>query len=154
MKTNKNISALAMTAYFLLAFYIYGATVMEVFVYYPSWQHIHSDWVAFKKMVDVLIIPRYVVPTVLIYIPLVTLFWFRSTSIPGWTVWASLVGYLIPTISTVLVQLPIQFKLEEGFDQTLYEKLLWTDLYYRQIAAFLGFVLSGYMMFRVMRQAS
>jgi hypothetical protein len=105
-------------------------------------------------LVDVLIIPRYVVPTVLIYIPLVTLLWFRSTSIPRWTVWASLVGYLIPTISTVLVQLPIQFKLEEGFDQTLYEKLLWTDLYYRQIAAFLGFVLSGYMMFRVMRQAS
>ena len=39
-----------------------------------------------------------------------------------------------------------------GFDQDLYEKLMWTDLYYRQIAAFLGFVLNGYMLFRVVRQ--
>ncbi len=154
MKKNKNIAAMAMTTYFLLAFYIYGATVMEVFVYYPSWQHIHSDWVAFKKMVDSLIIPRYVVPTVLVYLPLITMIWFRSASIPKWAVWASLVGYIIPTISTVLVQLPIQFQLEEGFDQALYEKLLWTDLYYRQMAAFLGFLLSSYMLFRVMKQAS
>ncbi|MDX2190872.1 MAG: hypothetical protein SFY32_13515 [Bacteroidota bacterium] len=153
MKKQSNISALAMTAYFLLAFYIYGATVMEVFVYYPSWQHIHSDWITFKKLVDSLIIPRYVVPTMLVYIPLIIMFWHRSKSLPKWTIWASLVGYLIPTISTMLVQLPIQFKLEEGFDQALYEKLMWTDLYYRQIAAFFGFVLSGYMLFRVVRQA-
>jgi hypothetical protein len=153
MTTNRNIPALAMSAYFLLAFYTYGATVMEVFVYYPSWQHIHSDWVEFKKLVDRLIIPRYVVPTMLIYIPLIMMFWHRSTSLPKWTIWASLIGYLIPTISTMLVQLPIQFQLEEGFDQALYEKLVWTDLYYRQIAAFLGFALSGYMLFRVIRQA-
>lgn len=152
MKTNNNISALAMTAYFLLAFYIYGATVMEVFVYYPSWQYIHSDWIAFKKLVDNLIIPRYVIPTILVYIPLIVMFWHRSKAVPKWTIWVSLIGYLIPTISTMLVQLPIQFKLEEGFDQGLYEKLMWTDLYYRQIAAFLGFVLSGYMLFRVVRQ--
>ena len=151
MKTNNNISALAMTAYFLLAFYIYGATVMEVFVYYPSWRYIHSDWIAFKKLVDNLIIPRYVIPTILVYIPLIVMFWHRSKALPKWTIWASLIGYLIPTISTVLVQLPIQFKLEEGFDPGLYEKLMCTDLYYRQIAAFLGLVLSGYMLFRVVR---
>ena len=153
MKTNKNISALSMTAYFILAFYIYGATVMEVFVYYPSWQHIHSDWVSFKRLVDGLIISRYVVPTMLVYIPLITMFWHRSKALPKWTIWASVVGYLIPTISTMLVQLPIQFKLEVGFDQALYEKLMWTDLYYRQIVAFLGFVLSGFMLFKVVRQA-
>lgn len=154
MKTNKNISALTMTAYFLLAFYIYGGTVVEVFVYYPSWQFIESDWVSFKKSVDTLLIPRYVVPTMLVYIPLITMFWHRSKALPKWTIWASLVGYIIPTISTMLVQLPIQFKLEEGFDQALYEKLMWTDLYYRQIITFLGFILNGYMLYRVMRQAN
>ena len=152
MNKQSKISALAMTAYFLLAFYIYGATVMEVFVYYPAWQHIHSDWIAFKKLVDSLIIPRYVVPTMLVYIPLIAMFWHRSKFLPKWTIWASLIGYLIPTISTILVQLPIQFKLEDGFDQSLYEKLMWTDLYYRQIAAFLVFILSGYMLYKVIRQ--
>ncbi|MDX2284941.1 MAG: hypothetical protein NW241_12315 [Bacteroidia bacterium] len=153
MKKRSTLAPLAMTAYFLLAFYIYGATVMEVFVYYPAWRHIHSDWITFKKLVDSLIIPRYVVPTMLVYIPLVTMFWHRSKALPVWTIWASLAGYIIPTVSTVMVQLPLQFKLEEGFDQALYEKLIWTDLYYRQIAAFLGFMLSGYMLFRVLRQA-
>jgi hypothetical protein len=153
MKQQSTLAALAMTMYFILAFYIYGGTVVEVFVYYPSWQFIHSDWIAFKKSVDGLLIPRYVVPTMLVYIPLITMFWHRSAALPQWTMWASLVGYLIPTVSTVLVQLPIQFSLEEGFNQALYEKLMWTDLYYRQIAAFLGFLLSGYMLFRILRRA-
>lgn len=143
-----------MTLYFLLAFYIYGGTVVEVFVYYPSWPFIQSDWVAFKKSVDELLIPRYVVPTVLVYIPLCLLFWYRSRALPRWTIWAALISYLIPTISTLFIQLPIQFKLEEGFDPALYEQLVWTDLYYRQIVAFLGFVLSGYMLFRVMQQST
>ena len=152
MNKHSDISALAMTFYFILAFYIYGGTVVEVFVYYPSWQFIHSDWIAFKMSVDTLLIPRYVVPTMLVYIPLITMFWHRSKALPKWTIWASLFGYLIPTISTMLVQLPIQFKLEAGFDQALYEKLMRTDIYYRQIVAFLGFVLSCYMLFRVVRQ--
>lgn len=147
--TKNNIAAIATTFYFLLAFYIYGGTVVEVFVYYPSWQFIHTDWIAFKKSVDGLLIPRYVVPTMLIYIPLIIMFWHRSKAIPKWTIWASLIGYIIPTISTMLVQLPIQFKLEEGFDRLLYQKLLWTDFYYRQIVAFVGFILSAYMLFRV-----
>lgn len=154
MEKSSNISALVTTFYFILAFYIYGGTVVEVFVYYPSWQFIHSDWIAFKKSVDFLLIPRYVVPTMLIYVPLITMFWYRSNALPRWTIWASLIGYLIPTISTMLVQLPIQFKLEEGFDQALYEKLMWTDLYYRQIVAFSGFILSGYMLFMVIRPAT
>ena len=134
-----------------LGFYVYGATVLEVFVYYPAWAHIHSDWVGFKVLVDRLIIPYYVVPCFLVLIPSVLMFWHRPAVIPRWSVWAALVLLFIPTVSTLAIQLPIQFKLEEGFDPVLYQKLRSTDLIYRQIAAFLGFLLNGWMLLRVMQ---
>jgi hypothetical protein len=134
-----------------LGFYIYGATVLEVFVYYPAWIHIKNDWVAFKILVDQLIIPLYVVPCFLVLIPSVMMFWYRPASIPRWSVWAALILLLIPTVSTLAIQLPIQLALEKGFDQTLYEKLRSTDLLYRQIAAFAGFVLNGWMLLRVLQ---
>jgi hypothetical protein len=136
-----------------LGFYIYGATVLEVFVYYPAWIYIKNDWISFKLLVDKLIIPYYVVPCFLVLIPAIMMFWYRPGSIPRWSVWAALILLLIPTISTLAIQLPIQFKLEEGFNQELYDKLRSTDLIYRQIAAFLGFVLNGWMLFRVLQNS-
>lgn len=153
MKTNNNITNWVTTLRIALGFYIYGATVLEVFVYYPAWVHIKSDWINFKVLVDKLIIPYYVVPCFLVLIPSIMMFWYRPSSIPRWSVWAALILLLIPTISTLAIQLPIQFKLEQGFDQLLYEKLRSTDLVYRQIAAFLGFVLNGWMLLKVVKSS-
>lgn len=133
-----------------LGFYIYGATVLEVFIYYPSWPYITGGWRAFKQSVDELIIPLYVVPTFLVYIPAVLMFWFRPVAIPRWMIWASLILLLIPTISTLLIQLPIQFSLEAGFDPVTYERLRYTDLWYRQPAAFAGVLLNGWMLLRIL----
>jgi len=135
-----------------LGFYIYGATVIEVFVYYPSWKYITGGWVAFKVSIDRLIIPLYVVPTFLAFIPAILMFWFRPVVISRWMVWASLVLMIIPTVSTLLIQLPIQFSLERGFDQAAYERLRSTDLIYRQIAAFAGVILNGWMFLRLFKR--
>jgi hypothetical protein len=153
METNKNIVNWVTSLRIALGFYIYGATVLEVFVYYPAWVHIKNDWITFKALVDRLIIPYYVVPCFLVIIPSVMMFWYRPSSIPRWSVWAALILLLIPTISTLAIQLPIQFKLEEGFDQLLYEKLRSTDLIYRQIAAFLGFALNWWMLLKIVEKS-
>jgi hypothetical protein len=146
-----SLTAWVTTLRLALGFYIYGATVIEVFVYYPSWPYITGGWEGFKQSIDRLIIPLYVVPAFLVFIPAVLMFWFRPVTIPRWAVWASLVLLLIPTISTLAIQLPIQLDLEKGFDLAAYYRLRSTDLVYRQIAAFLGVVLNVWMVLRLFK---
>lgn len=144
LEKQKNIAAWTTTIRIALGFYIYGATVLEVFVYYPAWQHISGGWIPFKVMIDQLIIPFYVVPCFLVLIPATLMFWYGHSNIHRWQVWAYLITLLIPTISTMTIQLPIQLELENGFDQELYRRLRSTDLVYQWIAAFFGVVINGW----------
>lgn len=148
---NSKTALWATLFYFILAFYTYGATVVEVFVYYPSWIHIHDDWTSFKQGVDMRLITLYVIPTFLIYIPLVIMFWHRFSAIPKWAVWVSLILFSIPAISTFLLQLPIQLQLAEGWDESLYNKLIESRWPTRQIWALLSFILNGYLLFRILK---
>lgn len=148
----RKIASWATMTRIALGFYIYGATVLEVFVYYPAWKHISGGWIPFKVMIDQLIIPLYVVPCFLVLIPATLMLWYRHSSIPKWQVWAYLISLLIPTISTLAIQLPIQLQLENGFDQGLYERLRSTDLIYRQVAAFFGFIINGWTLLLVTRE--
>lgn len=137
--------------YFVLAFYTYGATVVEVFVYYPSWRHIHDDWISFKRGVDIRLISLYVVPTFLIYVPLLTMFWHRLIIIPKWAVWVALILFTIPAISTFILQLPIQLQLAKGWDESLYNTLMIARWPTRQIWALLSFIFNGYLLFRIIK---
>jgi len=147
----KDLTIWITLGYFVLAFYTYGATVVEVFVYYPSWIHIHDDWVSFKQGVDIRLISLYVVPTFLLYIPLIAMFWHRLAEIPKWAVWLAFVLFSIPAISTFLLQLPIQLQLAKGWDESLYNTLMTARWPTRQIWALLSFLFNGYLLFRIIK---
>lgn len=132
-----------------LGFYLYGATVMDVFVYYPSWPLITGGWLSFKASVDQHIIPLYVVPFFLVLVPAVLMFWYRPVVVPRWMVWSSLILLLMPLVATVLIQLPIQFTLTKGFNQAVYDRLIRTDYVYREGPVGLGVLLNGWMLLRV-----
>ena len=150
---SQNISLWATFSYFILSFYMYGATVVEVFVYYPSWIHIHDNWIAFKQGVDLRLIILYVIPTNLLLIPLIIMFWYRIKAIPKWAIWVSLILFVIPLVSTFLLQLPIQLQLAKGWDKSLYHTLISSEWLTRQIWTLLGFILNGFMLLLVMKSA-
>ena len=137
--------------YFILAFYIYGATVVEVFVYYPSWEHIHDDWTAFKQGIDSRLIPLYVVPTFLLFIPLVMMLWYRFPTISWWAIWVQIILFSIPAIATFIIQLPIQMQLAEGWNPELYDTLMKKRWPTRQLWALLSFLFNGWLLYQVLK---
>jgi len=146
------MTILTALVYFVLSFYVYGATVVEVFVYYPSWIHVVNNWIPFKQGVDFRLICLYVIPTFLLYIPLTLMFWFRFDVIPKWAIVISILFFSIPAISTFMFQLPIQMQLARGWDKELYFSLVSHEWITRQIWVLLSFILNIWMLFKIFNQ--
>ncbi len=116
------------TLFFALAFYGFGAGMMDSFAMYPTWRMVGADeFAAFHQVAGSRIQLVFVLPLLVMTIFLVLLFWHRPVAIPRRLLWIALICTIIPWISSAFIQIPIQAKLDEGKDDVLLDRLFITD---------------------------
>ena len=154
MNSKDKISAGVFSVYILLAFYVFGGGIVNSLVAYKTWRAVGADeFPAFHQIDSALIIPLFVVPVFISYIPQILLLWFRPMVIPKWVVGVSLFLNLIALISTITIQIPIQIELDKKFSLELIDRLISTDFLYRKIPMFLLAIINFTMLFKVVRHS-
>src|SRR5688572_587659 len=114
MASNNKISGIVFSVYIFLAFYSFGGGIVNSLVAYPTWRWVGAnEFPKFHQVDSSLIIPLFVVPTFLTFIPLILLFWFRPKVISKWMVGLALVFKMIALVSTITIQIPIQIELDK-----------------------------------------
>lgn len=133
--------------FILLCFYTFGASMMDSFVVYHTWRFVGPN--EFSEMhieSGTRIVPVFVIPTLLMTIFLVLLFWHRAKAIPRKLVWAALICTIIPWLSSAFIQIPMQILLDKGKDEALLNALILTD-WIRVVPSF-GLAFTGFQMVR------
>lgn len=120
---------------FALVFYGTGAAFIESFVNYASWPLIGADeFVAYHRFISPRVLALLVGPLLLGTAFTILMLWSRPAAIPAWAVWAALAAQAIVWVSTVTIQVPIQFQLSEhGLSVALIERLITTNFWMRRI---------------------
>ena len=83
-----------------------------------------NEFVAFRAVFSPRIVALLVVPLILRSVFSVLLLWLRPKAIRVWHVWLFLFCQAVTWISTVAVQIPIQFELDKGKNPELIAKLI------------------------------
>ena len=140
---------------FALVFYVLGASYIEGFVNYRTWPLIGAEefrayhQALTPRIVGFLVIPGFSVPALTLL-----LLWFRPPIIPRWSILLSLAISASIIIISATVQIPIQRELSQnGLNQGLIEKLIWTDGF-RKLPVTANAILFLWMMLRVMRSGA
>ncbi len=116
------------TAFFALAFYGFGAGMMDSFVVYHTWRFIGEAEFATAHMESgSRIVPFFVLPMLVTTIFLVLLFWHRPKVISRKLLWAALLCMIIPWTSSAFIQIPMQMELDKGKNDELLHQLIVTD---------------------------
>ena len=120
---------------FALVFYGSGAGFIESFVNYPSWRLIGGDeFIAYHQFISPRVLTFLVAPLLLGTAFTILMLWSRPAAIPAWAVWAALALQAITWLSTITIQLPIQFQLtEQGLSIALIDRLIETNFWLRRI---------------------
>jgi hypothetical protein len=120
---------------FALVFYGTGAAVMESFVNYASWHLIGpEEFVAYHRFISPRVLTFLVAPLLLGTAFTILMLWSRPDGIPVWAVWAAIAAQAVVWVSTVTIQLPIQFQLsDQGLSVALVERLIATNFWLRRI---------------------
>jgi Na+/H+-translocating membrane pyrophosphatase len=140
------------TAFIVLTFYGLGAGYLESFVNYPLWRIIGETdrWVEYHQALGPRILIVLVIPAlVLLVITNVLLFFFRPDAVPRWTVAMALGLLLTATISTAVVQIPIQIQLDVAYERVALDRLITSSLWLRDVVGGVRAVLVAYMLHRV-----
>jgi len=153
---NKNkVSSIVFSIYILLSFYVFGGGIVNSLVAYRTWRWVgEAEFPKFHHVDSELIIPFFVIIFFLSFIPQILLFWFRPTAIPRWMVFLALLFNLITLASTIIIQIPIQIKLDQAFSLDLIEKLISTDMLWRRIPMFLLAITNFSMLYIVVRHSN
>ena len=155
MANNNKISSIVFSVYILLAFYAFGGSMVNSLVAYPTWRWVGAnEFPKFHQVDSSLIIPLFVVPTFLTFIPLILLFWFRPKMISKWLIGLALVFKMIAVVSTITIQIPIQIELDKRFSRELIERLISTDMIYRKIPMILLAITNFIMLYKVVKHSS
>lgn len=110
---------------FVLMFYTLGAGIIDNYVIYPTFAAVgENEFVAFRQVFSPRIVALLVVPLILRFVFSVLLLWLRPKAIRLWHVWLFLFCQIVTWISTIAVQIPIQFELDKGKNPELIEKLI------------------------------
>ncbi|MEQ8955354.1 MAG: hypothetical protein RL120_14580 [Gammaproteobacteria bacterium] len=122
-------------AAFMLVIYSTGAAFIEGFVNYSSWHLIgEAEFIAYHQFITPLVLTYLVAPLLLGTVFSILLLWFRPVMIPIHMVWAVIALQAVVWISTVAIQLPIQFQLsEQGLSIDSIERLIVTNFWLRRI---------------------
>lgn len=154
MANRNKISSIVFSVYILLAFYAFGGGIVNSLVGYPTWRWVGAnEFPKFHQVDSSLIIPLFVVPVFFSLIPQILLFWFRPMIISKWFVGLALLLNLIPLISSITIQIPIQIELDKRFSLELIERLISTDLIYRKVPMILLAITNFIMLYKVVRHA-
>jgi len=120
---------------FALVFYGTGAAVIESFVNYASWHLIGAEeFIAYHQFISPRVLTFLVAPLLLGTAFTILLLWSRPAAIPAWAVWAAIAAQAVVWVSTVAIQLPIQFQLsDQGLSVEVIERLIETNFWLRRI---------------------
>ena len=124
------------TAFVVLTFYSLGAGYLESFVNYPLWHIIGEtdQWVAYHQALGPRILVVLAIPGLaLSLIANVLLFFFRPVAVPPWTIAVTLALLLVATVSTMVIQIPIQMKLDVAYDAAALDRLITSSLWLRDV---------------------
>ncbi|BCS33945.1 hypothetical protein TBR22_A31730 [Luteitalea sp. TBR-22] len=140
-------------AAFFLVCYGTGAAFIESFVNYASWHLIGAgEFVAYHQFISPRVLAFLVLPLLLGTAFTALMLWSRPAAIPAWSVWAALATQAVVWISTVTIQVPIQFQLSEhGRSIELLDRLITTNFWLRRIPYGVCAALFLWMAARVMR---
>jgi hypothetical protein len=122
-------------AAFAFVFYANGAASVESFVNYPSWHLIGADeFTQYHRFIGPRVIAFLVAPAVTGTLLTILMLWFRPRAVPAWAVWVAIVLQVVNWVSTVTIQLPIQFELTaNGLSLPLIERLIETSFWLRRV---------------------
>ena len=153
---NKNkASSIVFSIYILLSFYVFGGGIVNSLVAYRTWRWVGAaEFPKFHHVDSELIIPLFVIFFFLSFIPQILLFWFRPIAIPMWVIFLALLFNLITLVSTIIIQIPFQTKLDQAFSPDLIEKLISTDMIYRRIPMFLLAITNFSMLYIVVKRSN
>ena len=138
---------------FALVFYDMGASFVESFVNYPTWRLIGaSEFRAYHQALSPLVIGYMVIPLIITTILTMLLVWFRPAPVARWAIWLAVVLQLIPWVSTVAIQFPIQVQLSrDGLSLPLIERLIVTNWWLRKVPQIINGLLFLWMMSLLLR---
>jgi hypothetical protein len=154
MTDRNNISATVFSIYILISFYVFGGGIVNALVAYPTWRWVGpNEFVKFHQTDSALIIPYFVIFFFLSFIPQVLLFWFRPTFISRRLVMLAVIFNLIVLGSTIIIQIPIQVKLNKYFSLELINRLIATDMIYRRIPMLMLAITNSIMLFKVVKHS-
>lgn len=123
--------------FFILSFYCFGMGIMDSFVVYHSWLYVGaSEFAAMHIAASERIVPLLVLPTFILTIFCVLMFWKRPSPISKTQVGFALAMLIAGWASSALIQIPIQTLLSTGKNDALLNKLIVTD-WIRVIAWFI-----------------
>jgi hypothetical protein len=148
MQTSNKTSIWLFLFSFALVFYGLGASFVESFVNYPTWRLIGAnEFRAYHQALSPLVIGYMVIPLILATILTILLLWFRPVPIPRWAIWLAVVLQLIPWVSTVAIQFPIQAQLSsDGLSVPLIERLIFTNWWLRKLPQIINALLFLWLM--------
>lgn len=127
--------------FFILSFYCFGLGIMDSFVVYHSWLYVGAEeFAAMHIAASERIVPLLVLPTLILTIFCVLMFWHRSILISKTQVWLAFAMLLTGWLSSAFIQIPIQAQLSMGKNEALLNKLIITD-WIRVIAWFIYIII-------------
>ena len=153
MQTSVKTSTGLFLITFALVFYGTGASFVESFVNYPTWRLIGAnEFLAYHQALGPLIIGYMVIPMLITTLLTVLLLWFRPAPLPRWVIWLAVVLQLIPWVSTVAIQFPIQVQLSrDGLSLPLIDRLIFTNWWLRKVPQIIHAFLFLWMMSLLLR---
>ena len=124
--------------FFALSFYGLGAGFMDSFVIYHGWKFVGvSEFPVVHEEMGSRIIRFLVLPTLLMTILTIMMFWKRPYNIPRSWVLAAFLFEMISWVSSALIQIPIQGQLHVK-DEAALQRLITTD--WIRIVAWVGYI--------------
>ena len=138
---------------FAFVFYGLGGSFVESFVNYPTWRLIGAnEFRAYHQTLGPLVIGFMVIPLVIATILTLLLLWFRPAPVPLWAILLAVVLQLIPWVSTVAIQFPIQVQLSrDGLSLPLIDHLIFTNWWLRKVPQIINGLLFLWMMSLLLR---
>jgi hypothetical protein len=138
-----------------LTFYTLGAGYLEAFVNYPLWHIIGKtdQWIDYHVALGPRIILALAFPTlVLSLISNVLLLFFKPPEITRWQVWITLLLLAVGILSTLFIQIPIQVRLDQGYNEALVDQLISTSFWLREVMAAIRCCLVAWMMYSIIKK--
>lgn len=115
-------------AFYALVFYTLGASMMDSFAMYHTWKFVgEAQFIDMHREASSRIVPFFVLPTLVMTIFLVLQFWHRPKAVSIKLVWAALVCTIVPWLSSVFIQIPMQTELGKGKNDELLQRLITSD---------------------------